>query len=117
MAVTDQVAAIQKELYDKICTRFVFPSDEFYLKADMPIPDFCFYEDFLQLENGVGLIASLKNEFETALGNSKTKRVKQNLSIATGQSAAPFIKSLAGRLDDSEKVKIYTIKTPSSGKI
>ncbi len=114
-AVIDQVTAIQKELYDKICTRFVFPSDEFYLKADMPIPDFCCYEDFLQLENGVGLIASLKKEFETALGNSKNKRVKRNLSIATGQSAAPFIKSLIGKLDGSEKVKIYTIKNTFFG--
>ena len=83
-------------------------------KADMPIPDFAVTRIFAA-GNGVGLIASLKKEFETALGNSKNKRVKRNLSIATGQSAAPFIKSLIGKLDGSEKVKIYTIKNTFFG--
>ena len=36
--------------------RIIYPSDEWYLKAGRPIPPAEFYEDFDQLENGVGMM-------------------------------------------------------------
>ena len=54
-----QVEAWQKKLYDKLGTRLIYLSDEFYLNAELPIPDAEVYEGFPQLENGVGLIASM----------------------------------------------------------
>ena len=38
-------------------SRVVFASDELYLKAGRPIPPHEHYEDFTQLENGVGIFA------------------------------------------------------------
>ena len=35
----------------------------FYLKAELPLPSEEFYEDYSQIENGVGMITSLKTEF------------------------------------------------------
>ena len=52
-----QVETWQKKLYDKLGTRLIYLSDEFYLNAELPIPDAEVYEGFPQLENGVGLIA------------------------------------------------------------
>ncbi len=43
-------------------TRLVFASDEFYIKAGQPFPSFSAYEDFPQIENGVGMIASFMKE-------------------------------------------------------
>ncbi|MFN8509018.1 MAG: DUF512 domain-containing protein [Deinococcaceae bacterium] len=43
-------------------TRFVFPSDEFYLIAGEPIPTEEEYEGFPMLENGVGMIRDFLNE-------------------------------------------------------
>lgn len=52
--------------------RICYAADEFYLKARRPIPAAEFYGDFDQLENGVGLIANLKQEFKQALSNFDT---------------------------------------------
>ena len=48
-------------------TRLAFAADEFYLKAGREIPSPEAYEEFAQLENGVGLWALLKDEFYAAL--------------------------------------------------
>lgn len=75
-------------------TRLAFPADEFYLCADLPIPDQSFYEDFDQLENGVGLIALLKSEFEDALEFTDVDISPRRVTIATGKAAFPLINTL-----------------------
>ncbi|NOQ42188.1 MAG: DUF512 domain-containing protein [Desulfuromusa sp.] len=56
----------QKFLFEHSC-RFVFPADEFYLLAEQKIPSFSDYEDFPQLENGVGLIAQFRQQVTEVL--------------------------------------------------
>lgn len=115
MSVVTKLQAYQKEFLTQQNTRFVFPSDELYIYAGLPIPAFEEYEDFLQLENGVGLIALFNREFINAFNGSTCRAVKRHISIATGESAAPFIKRLVGMLSDSEKVSIFTIKNKFFG--
>ncbi len=112
--VIRQLEAHQRNLHTRIGTRFVFPSDEFYVCADYPIPDFSEYEDFLQIENGVGLIASLTEEFSQALKKSKLFSVTKNISIATGVSAAPYIKGLVDMLG-TKNVSVIPIKNTFFG--
>ena len=73
-------------------TRFVFASDEWYLTAQMPIPDEDYYEGYNQIENGVGMIRSLEDEVDdylaTLTGDDRTKKV----SLATAVLASPIIK-------------------------
>jgi putative radical SAM enzyme (TIGR03279 family) len=78
-------------------TRLAFAADEFYLKAGLPIHGAEFYEDMNQLENGVGLIALLQSEFESALRTCGVKKLgsPRSVSIATGVAAEPFINKLA----------------------
>ncbi|MDA3904143.1 MAG: DUF512 domain-containing protein, partial [Desulfuromusa sp.] len=47
--------------------RFVFPADEFYLLAEQPIPPFAEYEDYPQIENGVGMISQFRQQEEEVL--------------------------------------------------
>ncbi len=81
-------------------TRLAYASDEFYLRAELPLPESDFYEDFAQLENGVGVIANLKDDFYSLYhqleGDDKIRRI----SIATGTDAAPFIEGL---IDEMKK--------------
>ena len=56
-------------------SRTVFPSDEFYLIAKRELPPYEFYEDFPQIENGVGMLASLIAEFDEALADTADKPV------------------------------------------
>ena len=81
-----QVETWQKKLYDKLGTRLIYLSDEFYLNAELPIPDAEVYEGFPQLENGVGLIASMAEEFDSAIKLVKNKKYDRNVTLVTGEA-------------------------------
>lgn len=83
--------------YNECGSRRVFAADEFYLLAEQEIPPAAFYEDFAQLENGVGLWALLLKECAQALKAAGRRRFrkKRRVSIATGVAAAPLLQKIA----------------------
>ena len=99
----ETIAIIEK--WQKICMEkhgchVVQASDEFYLTAELPIPEEERYDGYLQLENGVGMIRLLKTEFTDALEEAKknpeTKHYSaQRVTLATGKLAAPLLMELA----------------------
>jgi len=60
----------------------------------LPIPDFDHYEDFPQIENGVGMMASMEEEVRRAVEDLEETDQKISVSVATGTSAAPFIERM-----------------------
>lgn len=115
-AVLDQVNAFGEKMLSEKGRRLVFPSDEFYLKAERAIPDEDYYEDYPQLENGVGMIASMKGEFEAELeflSEDYDTEKEIHCSIATGYAAYGFIKELVDILKQHCKnldCKVYPIE-------
>jgi len=102
-----QVQKWQKICRSKYHTAVVFAADELYLLADSPLPDFEHYEDFPQLENGVGLISKFVEEFDEAYNEADlTVSDFGHTSIATGVLAYPIIKSLASKISDRFGVKV-----------
>lgn len=93
-AAIDLIQRYQTEFLKKFGTRAVFPSDEFFLLAEREIPDADYYEDYPQYENGVGMLRSLADEFETALEDAENPGHPKKISIATGVSVYPFLKNL-----------------------
>ena len=79
-----EIEAWQKKARAEIGAGFVYASDEIYLKANMPIPDSDAYFGFPQIENGVGMIASVKDEFEDALKDADASDKKRTVTIVTG---------------------------------
>ena len=79
-------------------TRFVFPSDEFYLQANRPLPSDGEYEDYGQIDDGVGMLRLLKTEFTEAYGDLPARDRQSGggvkIAIACGVSAAPFLSRL-----------------------
>ncbi len=69
-------------------------SDEFYLRAQLPLPSDAYYEDYSQLENGVGMLRLLETEFYAAARIAEEISPPQPFSIATGVSAAPFLREM-----------------------
>ena len=103
LTVVAQAEAFQQEMLKRHGTRFVFPSDEFYQIAGLEIPEAETYEDFPQFENGVGLLARLRDEFREAYRLAQRfdpdgeEIVPRRVVMATGTSVAPFMQAL---LDD-----------------
>ena len=97
-------------------TRLFYAADEFYLKAEREIPDADYYEDYPQLENGVGMIRSCSDEFGLAVENasdlSDILNKKRSISLVTGVASYPMIKEQVDRLQalcPNLSVKIYEI--------
>ena len=80
-----------------------YAADEFYLKAELPMPDADYYNGFPQLENGVGMWALLESEFYEALEECETESLERTATIVTGKAAYPLISSLAKKA--CEKIK------------
>lgn len=97
IAIADEFGA--KCLKEK-GTRLFFCADELYLKAGLPLPGDDYYEEYRQLENGVGLLRSLEQEFLAALRFSDEVGSPTPFTIATGVSAAPFLTELLGKAQD-----------------
>ena len=99
LTVVRQAEAFQQKMLAQHGTRFVFPTDEFYMIAGLPIPEADTYEDFPQFENGVGLLAQLRDEFETAvrLDPDESENKPRRVIMATGTSVAPFMQEMLDR--------------------
>ncbi len=94
-AVIDTMTAFGDRLLREYGDRVVYPSDEFYILAERPLPEASFYEDYPQLENGVGVLALQKEEFLEAMANAVSpSATADRLLIATGTAAAPFLEAL-----------------------
>lgn len=111
--VVNTVSRLQEEFLKKYGFRMVYLSDEFYIGANISIPTADSYEGFPQLENGVGLIASMQEEFDHAITLIKNKSYNRKVSIATGELAFPFIKSLCTKITECAEnivIDVFPIK-------
>jgi putative radical SAM enzyme (TIGR03279 family) len=95
-------------------SRIFYVGDEFYQQAGLPIPDAEYYGDFHAIEDGVGMIASMKQEFENALADAdEDESLEREISIATGKAAYGFLCTLAERFREkypNVKIHIYEIE-------
>ncbi len=91
----DQIEAMGEECLRRYGERLVYPSDEFFLMAQRPIPDGDYYEDYAQLENGVGMMRLLEDEFAAALAASRRRWLPRKVDIVTGEASYPLLCRLA----------------------
>lgn len=93
-AVIDTMTAFGDRLLQETGERIVYPSDEFYLIAERPLPPPAFYGDYPQLENGVGTLTLMKDEFYEALDVCDAVPCAKKTLIATGTAAGDFMTAL-----------------------
>lgn len=84
----------QDKIYAEHGLHFIHASDEWYILAEEELPEEDRYDGYLQLENGVGMLRLLMNEFEEAMKEDKAVNRQPEaceVSIATGKLAYSFI--------------------------
>ena len=119
----EECAAIIKQINDfgdmclyKHGTRLFYPADELYVKAGLPLPDDSFYEDYSQIQNGVGMLTDMRTCVSAELEDdaySSLANLSRTVSLATGYAAESHIKELAQMLMsrvDGLKINVYPIK-------
>ena len=84
-------------------TRTAYASDEFYILAGKDFPPYEFYEDFAQLENGVGMMTLMQHDFTQALKEAQLEQspAAHRCTIATGQLAYPMMQNFAERVQQA----------------
>lgn len=106
-AVLDQVDRVAEEHFRRHGSRLFFCSDEFYLNAGRELPEEEFYEGYPQIENGVGMITSLRTEFrdfceeEAAGHHHRHHREKRVVSLATGVAAYSLIREIGAQMEEA----------------
>ncbi|MGI6110243.1 MAG: DUF512 domain-containing protein [Eubacteriaceae bacterium] len=90
----DLIEEFQQKMLEAYDTRFVFPSDEFFLTAERRIPKPGYYEGFPQLENGVGMLADFVEGAERVAREYDTVTVfPEKQLILTGVLAGNLLKA------------------------
>mgnify|MGYP000603572178 FL=1 len=93
----------QNKIYSEYGTHFVHASDEWYILAEEELPQEEQYDGYLQLENGVGMLRLLLDEFAEAMEedriNGRQARAK-HITLATGRLAYRFIKQMAMQMEE-----------------
>ncbi len=116
-AVIDMINSFGDEHKKKHGIRLFYAADEFYLKAGRPIPDTDYYEEYPQIENGVGMIRSFSDESGMAIDDieylAESFSGKRTVSLVTGYASYEFISGIAKKLEElckGLKINIYKIK-------
>ena len=97
----------QKEFLKKYDWRYVYAADEFYLAAGREIPPEEAYEGYPQLDNGVGLIRSAREEILSELDArvkegrwAKLPKKKAHITLCTGVAAESFLREIADKIHE-----------------
>ena len=122
--VLEQIHRWQEKLYPEYGLHFVHASDEWYILAGEELPREESYDGYLQLENGVGMIRLMLEEFEDALARLEEPEALENrilkgtYSSVTGQIAYPYIRRMADRLMElfpEVKIQVFPIRNDFFG--
>ncbi|MFA7673000.1 MAG: DUF512 domain-containing protein [Clostridia bacterium] len=126
--VIDQVVNFQKYCKEEMGINFAYIADEIYIKAERDIPDHDEYDGFPQIENGVGLLSSFRQEICDHLEELKNGirrscpfgfSKKKKISIATGTLVYGYIRQFVESIQNVFKnitVNIYPIENDFFGR-
>ena len=110
----------QKKAYEEFEIHFIHGGDEWYILAEEELPEEERYDGYLQLENGVGMLRLLMNEFEEGYESLNGDERDREVSIATGFLAYPYIQRMADRIMEKypkSKLHVYGIRNDFFGEL
>jgi len=108
--VIAQVAPWQARFRGETGRTFAYLADEFYLQGGMPLPGTAHYDDFAQIEDGVGMVRKFLNDFETEIRRRRKPRPRLCGTLVTGTLFYPILSECMSRLNDRIGSRLRTIE-------
>lgn len=105
----EQIQFWQKEAENRFGENFIYAADEFYLNTDTELPDYQAYNQFPQLENGIGLTVLMNEEFER-LDIIDKLADKKEIALITSLLGAKAVKKVFKKLSQIKNLKLDLIK-------
>ncbi len=99
----EEIGILQKKFLERKKSSWVFLADEFYLMSNKTLPNKEYYEDFPQIENGIGLTRLFLSDFKEALMECANVLKPLKGTILTGEMPGLILK------DASEKLKKFGV--------
>ncbi len=111
LEIVKKVKSWQNHFRKKLGQGFVYASDEFFLLAGLDIPQKKYYDDFYQIENGVGMVRRFLDDFKSEQKKlPKRLNKKLTLILVTGKLALKIIKKeIEKRLNRIGNLKVKTV--------
>ena len=107
--IIDMIESRQKKYYEEYGLHFMHASDEWYITAGRDFPEEERYDGYLQLENGVGMLRLLFNEFEEGYAKLESGEHQEEISLATAKLAYPYLERMAKKMEEKyEGLKVHT---------
>lgn len=116
--VLDVIHRWQEKIYQEYGIHFIHAGDEWYLLAEEDVPEEERYDGYLQLENGVGMLRLLFNEFAEGFEALTGDDRQDELSIATGKLAYPYLCKMAEKITEKfpgVRIHVYCIRNDFFG--
>ena len=108
-----EVKPVQKALRARLGTTFAFLGDEIYLRAGLDVPSRRHYGDYPQIEDGVGMVRSFREEFARLVRRLERRPPRApeslNASVLTGKLFAPVLAPLVGEVNARFGTRLKTV--------
>ena len=109
--IIDEVTKIQKQLRQRLGTTFAFLGDEIYLRAGRAVPGRAHYGSYPQIEDGIGMVRSFDNDFNSLLQRLERRPLKEPGKIfgtvLTGTLFAPELRKIVNKLNTRFGTRIH----------
>lgn len=108
----DTGMAWQKKYKELTGMNLVYFSDEFFILAGKEFPGSQEYDDYPQLENGIGMVRKLQDEIAFCRSKLPDRIPERRIHLVTGTSAADFFRRVVGEFANVRglKVTVHEIK-------
>ncbi len=116
----------QQKAMKEYGTHFIHASDEWYILAEQEMPEEESYDGYLQLENGVGMVRLMLEEFADALSEAREKSIdgmqviEEKVSLITGRLVYPYILQMAEQLMEAfpqKNIQVIPIRNDFFGEM
>lgn len=106
----ESVKKLQEKYIKETGKPFVRLSDEFYLVAGKEIPDQEFYDDYHQIEDGIGMVRCFRDAIDTTLDDLDLD-MNGSFSIVTGELAYNELLEAGNKIKEkNSKIKLDVYK-------
>jgi len=109
----DQVNQWQNSFRAQFGIGFVYLADEFYVKAGIPVPPDEYYDDYSQIENGIGLIRLFMDDWQEIKRDLPNQIDPVQVFLITGESARSVMQTVAEDFNQIKGLCVEVITVPN----
>jgi putative radical SAM enzyme (TIGR03279 family) len=116
--VIGQARPWQQEFRRTLGSTFAYLADEFYIQGGVELPGTDHYDDFAQIEDGIGMVRKFLDDFAAELGRRRRLMPRLNGTLVTGKLFHPFLAECIGRLNGklNAQLKVRQVANRFMGK-